>query len=86
VFACGFAGHGALGLGQVEGSVARPAPVPEISQRRTVQLTAAGGRTACIDATGALWEWGQGLSSVPRLVSLGGDKVSDNLLLLVDAD
>jgi N-acetylneuraminic acid mutarotase len=76
VFACGFSGHGALGLGKVEGSVARPAALTEIAQRRAVQIAAAGGRTGCVDATGALWEWGQGHSNVPRLVSLGGEKVT----------
>ncbi len=73
VLTCGFAGHGALGLGKSENAV-RATAVTELAHRRMASVAAAGGRTACVDTTGAVFEWGQGLSSTPRLVGLGGEK------------
>jgi hypothetical protein len=74
VFAAGFAGHGALGLGKTE-NVLRPVRI-EALQRLVISATAAGGRSVVLEASGDVYEFGQGHEKIPRLVHLGSRVVA----------
>ena len=62
VFACGFNGHGHLGVGDTGDRLVPTLVTGQLQGRAAVYIAAAGAHTLCITADGSLFSWGRNAS------------------------